>query len=82
MARPLSLSPPVSPIGPDRTQPTATHAGTAHALFTGWLFLSSLLMKCRKREGIENRLKKMETQQMTIDRQFYMNIKNIDWFVY
>lgn len=24
------------PIEPDRTRPTATRAGTAHALFTGW----------------------------------------------
>lgn len=37
MTRPLSLSPPVSPIGPGRTRPTVTHAGTARALFTGWL---------------------------------------------
>lgn len=24
------------PIEPDRTRPTVTRAGTAHALFTGW----------------------------------------------
>lgn len=29
------ISPADSPIEPDRTRPTVTHAGTAHALFTG-----------------------------------------------
>lgn len=38
-----------SPIEPDRTRPTATHAGTAHALFTGkwsFLFKDTMIQMC------------------------------------
>lgn len=31
-----------SPIERDRTRPTVTHVGTAHALFTGWFFFCIL----------------------------------------
>lgn len=38
-----------SPTEPDRTRPTATHAGTAHALFTGewpFLFKDTMIQMC------------------------------------